>query len=124
MNQAAVKDRDVRPKAAPADDVAAATRAPAMLEDLQGFWRRNLAAGTETARAFQTENMDFAKRLMALNREAASAFDPAAPAQTRIARSFEVGASAFELYMAYLARSAGLAQRAVVLPWVKEPPRA
>lgn len=71
---------------------------------VQRVWRRNLQTGAETARAIQTENAQFAGRLLGL-------------ASTPFAGPMEFGASAMELYFGYLGRCAALSQQAIVLPW-------
>lgn len=102
---------------APADH-AAANAASKSFETAQNAWRRNLQASAETARALQAENAKFAAQLFDLNLQAARTFGQAGPGEQR-ATPFELGASAVELYMDYLGRTAAVARQAITLPWTE-----
>ena len=82
-------------------------------------WRRNLEAGEVAARAFHAENADFAGRLLDLNFKAARTFGQPPAASDPLAAPFAFGASALDLYLGYLGRSAALGQQAIVLPWTR-----
>ena len=86
-------------------------------DPVRSAWRRNLEAGEVAARAFHAENADFAGRLLDLNLQAARSFGGEPAARAGLAAPFAFGASALELYLGYLGRSAALAQQAIVLPW-------
>lgn len=99
-------------------DQAAADAASKTFETVQDAWRRSLQAGAEAARAFQAENANFAGRLLDLNLQAVDALRQASPSSAR-ATPFDLGASAVELYLGYLGRSAALARHAIILPWTE-----
>jgi hypothetical protein len=99
-------------------DQAAASAASKSFETAQNAWRRNLEVSAEAARALQAENARFAAQLFDLNLRAARAFGHAGPSKQQ-PTPFELGASAVELYMDYLGRSAALARQAIALPWTE-----
>ena len=124
MSQAAIEEVVVANEAAERAPKAraaspAAPTAQGMLESMQAAWKRNLQASAEAAQAFQQQNAEFASRLLDLNLRAARDLSQSQPAGERLAKPFELGASALELYLGYLGKSAALAQQAIVLPWTR-----
>ena len=99
--------------------LAAGTAARDVFGSVQSTWRRNIRNSLDTARALHEENAEFAGRLLELNLRAMGAFSPDRPVGERVATPLELGASAFEIYLRHLGRSAALAQQAILVSWTK-----
>jgi hypothetical protein len=75
-------------------------------------WVDNLAAGATAARELQAHSAEFGRKAMELNVQAARTLgSTAAPLPDRLSAQMNLGASAMELYLAYLGKSAELVTR-------------
>jgi hypothetical protein len=78
---------------------------------------RSLKARADAFRALQSENIDFASRVLDLQLTALRAFSTTEPIEEQVGKPVEIGASAVELCLGYLGRSAAIVQQAAAAPW-------